>query len=87
MPVKAPLGSSPLMLALQVKTVCTEADVLMLVVASLSIWKKEKEKEKGAVLGNIGSYFGIKVDGFAMIWIQNNCFKWLLNAAVRSPCT
>lgn len=43
MPVKAPLGSSPLMLALQVKTVCTEADVLMLVVASLSIWKKKKE--------------------------------------------
>lgn len=82
MPVKAPLGSSPLMLALQVKTVCTEADVLMLVVASLSIWKK-----KGAVLGNTGSYFGIKVDGFAMIWIQNNCFNWLLNAAVRSPCT
>lgn len=37
MPVKAPLGSSPLMLALQVKTVCTEADVLMLMVASLSI--------------------------------------------------
>lgn len=46
MPVKAPLGSSPLMLALQVKTVCTEADVLMLVVASLSIWKKKKKKKE-----------------------------------------
>lgn len=51
MPVKAPLGSSPLMLALQVKTVCTEADVLMLVVASLSIWKKKKKELFWVILG------------------------------------
>lgn len=51
MPVKAPLGSSLLMLALQVKTVCTEADVLMLVVASLSIWKKKKKELFWVILG------------------------------------
>lgn len=51
MPVKAPLGSSPLMLALQVKTVCTEADVLMLVVASLSIWEKKKKELFWVILG------------------------------------
>lgn len=58
MPVKAPLGSSPLMLALQVKTVCTEADVLMLVVASLSIWKKKKKKELFWVI--LGLTLGLK---------------------------
>lgn len=65
--MKAALGSSTLTLALRIKTAFTAIDVLVLI-----------GLKKTAALGYTAFCLGIKVNDFAMIWIQNNCFNWLL---------